>query len=111
MASLGLQLVVRIPLGDVGDGVPRKERPPPRRLTPAKRSGGRQRGIGHAVGARERAVRGRRDGAGAGGGAGAAGAGGAGLTGAAGQAAVSQAGLRTPTMEGEGDEVGAGELT
>lgn len=53
------------------------------------------------------------DRAGTGGVAGACGggAGGRGLTGAASQAAVSQAGLRAPPMEGERDEKSARELT
>lgn len=108
--SLGLQLVVRVPLRDVGVGVA-KRGSPPNRFAPTQGSGGRWRVVG-GVGAGERLVArlGDGDGAGAGGGvgAGAGGAGGGGrLAGAASQAAVSQAGLGAPPMEGERDEQSA----
>lgn len=100
--SLGLQLVVRIPLRDVGVGVA-QQRPPSHRLAPPQRDERRWGRVGGGVGAgKGLAPRlGDRHLTGAGG------AGGRGLTGAAGQAAVSQAGLRTPPVEGEGDEESA----
>lgn len=94
--SLGLQLVVRVPLRDVGVA---QQRPPSHRLAPAQRHGRRRGRVGAGEGwvpwGGDRTV------------TGAGGAGGRGLTGGAGQAAVSQAGLRTPPMEGEGDEESA----
>ncbi|TNN59121.1 hypothetical protein EYF80_030655 [Liparis tanakae] len=97
-APVGLQLVVRVPLGDVGGGVPWRQRPPPHGLAPAERSGGGRRGIGRppAAGLRRRA----------GSGAGAGEAGGPGRR----PAAVSHAGLRAPPVERERDEEGAGQL-
>ena len=105
---LRLQLIVRVPLRDVGVGVA-KQGSPPHRFTPTQRCGDWWRRIGGGVGASEWVVPRLENRAGTGGGAG--GAGGRGLTGAACQAAVSQAGLRAPPMEGERDEESAWELT
>lgn len=100
-APVGLQLVVRVPLGKdgiVGVGVP-EEGPPPHGFAPSQRRGRRF--------GRELAMLRLADGAGGGVAGACGGAGGGGLAGAAGQAAVSQAGLRAPTVERERDEQSA----
>lgn len=80
---------------------------PPHRFTPTQRSGSWRRRVRDAVGASEWPISRLGNRTGTGSGAGAGGAGGRGLSGAASQAAVSQAGLRTPPMEGERDEKSA----
>lgn len=88
--SLRLQLIVRVPLRDVGGRVA-EEGSPSYRFTSTQSSGGRRREVGDGVGASDGVVPclGSRGGVGAGGGGGGGGAGGMGLTGAASQAAVS----------------------
>lgn len=108
--SVGLQLVVRVPLGNDGSVGVAEEGPPSHGLAPSQKwrrrfgrsgSGVRKLVALRLVGGAGGGVAGARGGAGGGGG----------LAGAAGQAAVSQAGLRAPTMERERDEESAGKLT
>lgn len=106
------ELIVRVPLrddGSVGVGVAEKV-PPTHRLAPTQWRRGCRGGLRDHAGAGKRVnsrlVKGAGSGnAGAGGTVG--GAGGRELTGAASPAAVSQAGLRAPAMEGERDQESA----
>ena len=113
-ASVGLQLIVWVPLrndGSVRVGVT-LEGPPPHRFTPSQRRRRRRCGFRRGGGASELVVPWLGGGAMSGGGGGAGGGAERGeLDGAASQAAVSQTGLWAPPMEGERDEESARELT
>lgn len=103
--AVGLQFVVRVPLGDDGSvrvGVA-QQWSPPHRFAPTEVGGRRQSGFRGGAGE-------LGEGAGTGGGGGGGGEGRE-LTGAAEQAAAGQAGLGAPPMEREGDEESPGELT